>query len=386
MKTTIPLLVFLISLLISCSTNSNQHSMETIDNILNNLIEKEKTPAVSYLIFDSNSVIQSYHAGFSDISGRREADANTTFGGFSTTKTFTALAILQLAESERVNIDDRVKNYVQDFPYAPEITIRQLLAHSSGIPNPNPLSWVHLPEERSEFDRDAYFAGIISKNLKTKSSPNEKYGYSNLGYIYLGQIIEIVSGLSYEDYIRNNILLPAGIENTELDFVITEENLHAKGYQKRFSIMNLMIGIFMDKTKYMDSPEGKWKPFKTMYINGPSYGGLKGSPTGFMKYIQELLKPDCRILSDPYKEMLFQENILNSNKKSGMCLSWHTGQLNEHNYFTHAGGGGGYYCEIRIYPEAGLGSVIMFNRTGVRDERFLDELDKFYVSNPETGR
>ncbi|MCP4978180.1 MAG: beta-lactamase family protein, partial [Maribacter sp.] len=48
-------------------------------------------------------------------------------------------------------------------------------------------------------------------------------------------------------------------------------------------------------------------------------------------------------------------------------------------YFTHAGGGGGYYCEIRIYPENGKGSVIMFNRTGIRDERFLDNLDNYFI-------
>ena len=61
-----------------------------------------------------------------------------------------------------------------------------------------------------------------------------------------------------------------------------------------------------------------------------------------------------------------------------MSLSWFTDDLNGERYFAHAGGGGGYYCEIRLYPDAGIGSVIMFNRSGMKDERFLDKLDNYY--------
>ena len=130
----------------------------------------------------------------------------------------------------------------------------------------------------------------------------------------------------------------------------------------------------------MDTAEGKWKPFNNYYVNGNSYGGLIGNPAGFQKYIQELLKPDCLLISDQYKEMLFNENLTNSNKSTGMCLSWFRGQLNKQEYFAHAGGGGGFYCEIRIYPKLGKGSVIMFNRSGMKDERFLDKLDILHIN------
>jgi hypothetical protein len=110
-------------------------------------------------------------------------------------------------------------------------------------------------------------------------------------------------------------------------------------------------------------------------VNGASYGGLIGKPKSFVKYIQELLKDDCILISDKYKQMLFQEN-----GNSGMCLSWFSGELNGEKYFAHAGGGGGYYCEIRIYPEIKLGSVVFLNRTGMRDERFLDKLDKDFIN------
>jgi len=61
-----------------------------------------------------------------------------------------------------------------------------------------------------------------------------------------------------------------------------------------------------------------------------------------------------------------------------MCLSWFRGELAGQEYYMHAGGGGGYYCELRIYPGLGMGSVIMFNRSGMTRENFLDKLDVYY--------
>ena len=100
----------------------------------------------------------------------------------------------------------------------------------------------------------------------------------------------------------------------------------------------------------------------------------------FEKYIQELLKPNCRLIADESKKLLFTENYTNNNKATGMCLSWFSGKLDGKQYFSHAGGGGGFYCEIRIYPDIGIGSVIMFNRTGMSDERYLDHLDKYILN------
>jgi hypothetical protein len=92
------------------------------------------------------------------------------------------------------------------------------------------------------------------------------------------------------------------------------------------------------------------------------------------------MKQDGPLISGRSKDLLFSENHLNNGKASGMCLAWFTGDLNGKIYFTHAGGGGGYYCEIRLYPEIETGSVIMFNTTGMRDERFLNKVDRYFLS------
>jgi len=354
--------------------------MNEIDNILIKQIEKNNTPSVQYVIFNKDSIIHRFQNGFANIKKREKTTEKTTYNSYSVTKTFTALAVLQLSEQKKLDIEQPVKKYLPEFPFSSEITIQQLLTHSGGIPNPIPLSWIHLAEEHQSFDRNSFFKKIFTKNNKTKSKPNEKFAYSNLGYVLLGQLIENVSGLTYEEYIQANILKHLDVDKAGLDFTMNDTTTHATGYQKKYSLSNAILGFFIDKSKFMDETEGKWNPFKDNYVNGASYGGLIGTSNAFVKYIQELLKPDCKLITDDYKKKLFIENYTNNNKPTGMCLSWFSGQLNGKQYFAHAGGGGGYYCEIRIYPDLGIGSVIMFNRTGMTDERFLDKLDKYIIN------
>ena len=362
------------------SCNAQELNKKEIDNILTKQVEGNKTPSVQYAIFNADTIIHQFRLGYADIKNNREAKENTTYNAYSVTKTFTALSVLQLAEQNKIDINKPIINYLPEFPYSADITIRQLLTHTSGIPNPIPLSWIHLIDEHNTFDRDSFFAHVFRKHNNTKSKPNEKFAYSNLGYVILGQLIERISRISYEDYVRANILQPLNIKTNELDFTITDINQHAKGYHKKWSFSNIILGLFIDKSKYMDKTEGKWNSFKNNYVNGVSYGGIIGVPAAFVKYIQELLKLNCKLITDDYKKILFTENYTSNNKATGMCLSWFRGELKGNQYFAHAGGGGGYYCEIRIYPNLGIGSVIMFNRTGMSDERYLDKLDKHIMT------
>ena len=171
-----------------------------------------------------------------------------------------------------------------------------------------------MANEHKSFDRNTFFKQIFAKNSKTNSKPNERYAYSNLGYVLLGQLIEKVSETSYEKYIHENILTPLGIEKSEMDFTITNTNQHAKGYHKKYSFSNVILGLMIDKSKFIDTTEGKWNSFKTFYVNGVSYGGLIGTSGAFVKYIQELLKPNCKLITGEYKKLLFTENFTNQGK------------------------------------------------------------------------
>jgi len=354
--------------------------IEEINQLLMRQVDEKHTPSVQYLFFDGNQIIHQFYSGFADVLTHKKTTDKTSYNVYSVTKTFTALAVLQLAERNKLDVDQPVIKYLPQFPYTPDITIRQILAHSSGIPNPVPLNWIHLASEHRLFDRNKFFGPIFKKHNKSKTKPNEKYTYSNLGYVLLGQLIETVSGVQYEDYVRDNILNPLYITSDEMDFVISGFSNHAKGYHRSLSFTGLMLGLFINKSKFMGKTEGGWKPFNDLYINGTPYGGLIGNPNALLKYIRDLLRPESKLICDEYKQMLFTENLTNNGYLTGMCLSWFKGQLKGETYFTHAGGGGGYYCEIRIYPGQGVGSLIMFNRSGFSDERFLDKVDKYFIN------
>lgn len=353
-----------------------ENELKTLEHFLSSQVDKNRTPGLQYYYFNQDAILYNYCGGLANIEKQKKVSESTTFNAYSVTKTFTALSILQLAEKDLLDLDKRVVEYLPDFPYPASITTRHLLTHTSGIPNPMPLSWIHTEDEHGTFDYKEYFKEIFQKYNKIKKQPNEKFAYSNLGYVLLGMLIEKVSGQSYTHYITENIIKRSGINSDQLDFIIPDADLHSKGYQKRISFTNLILGILLDKPKYIDRTEGKWISVKNHYVNGISYGGLIGTGRGFVSYLQELLKPDNRLISDEYRNQLFTENITINNKATGMCLSWFKGELEGHTYFAHAGGGF-YYCEIRLYPELGTGSVIMFNRTGMTDARFLDKVDKF---------
>ncbi|GAB4219312.1 MAG: hypothetical protein Kow00102_02150 [Spirochaetota bacterium] len=357
--------------------------MNDIDKYLKRIIEKDKSPSVQYYLFNSENIIHHFSAGYADIANQIKADENTKYSAFSVTKTFTALAVLQLAEQGKIDLNNPIKDYLHDFPYNSAITIKQLLSHSAGIPNPIPLSWIHLVSEHNHFNREEFFKEIFNNNIKTKSEPNEKFRYSNLGYIILGQLIEKVSGKTFEQYLNNNIIKQINIDNEQIGFTLDTTSKYAKGYHKKMSFTYFILGWFLDKDKFIEKQEKSWMSFKKFYVNGASYGGLIGTPLSFVRYIQVLLKSESRIISADYKKIMFTENITNNGKPTGMCLSWFKGNLKGKKYFCHAGGGGGYYCEIRFYPNEGIGSVIFLNRTGMSDERILDQIDDHYFKHTQ---
>ena len=359
--------------------------MTTNENILSGQVEKNRTPGLQYYYFNQDNILYSYCGGLANIEKKEKVTEATTFNAYSVTKTFTALSILQLAEKDLIDLDRSVVEYLPEFPYPSNITTRHLLTHTAGIPNPMPLSWIHTADEHDTFDYKKYFKEIFKKYEKIKKQPNEKFAYSNLGYILLGMLIEKVSGQSYTDYVKKSIIETIEIESDQLDFTIPHTSLHSKGYQKRISFSNLILWIILDKPKYIDRTEGKWISVKNLYVNGTSYGGLIGTGRGFVTYLQELLKTDSRLISNEKRKQLFTENKTINNKATGMCLSWFKGDLQGNTYFAHAGGGF-YYCEIRLYPELGTGSVIMFNRSGMTDARFLDKVDKYFIDEKLTSR
>ena len=356
----------------------NLTSNENAMNFLNEIISDSDSPAMQYMIVSPDSTLFEYNYGLADVKNKKPITADATLNAFSVTKTFTALAILQLEEQGKLNINDTIAKYLDYYPYGSSITIKQVLNHTSGLPNPLPLKWVHLLSEDAGFNYEEFISAVVKDNNELDNEPGEKYSYSNIGYLLLGEVISKVSGMSYREYITENIISKLNLDDgAYLGFEIPDTNKHAYGYIKKWSFLNLALTFMFDKGKYIENTYDGWNQFRYFYIDGTSYGGLIGNAKGFSKYLQALLK-DNELISNNSKTKLFTNQTTNDGKILDMCLSWFQGSLNGAEYYAHAGGGGGYYCEIRIYPAKKLASVIMFNRTGVSDERFLDEIDKYF--------
>lgn len=229
-----------------------------------------QVPGLQYIAVSAKRTLLEYAGGWADIAGQRAMTLDTTLMAYSMTKTFTAVAILQLAERGKLSLDDRIERDLPSSPYAGRgITLRQLLNHTAGIPNPIPLRWVHLGQEHASFDEAAALAAVLRSNPDLANAPGDKYAYSHIGYWLLGMIIEELSGQSYVSYFRANILEPPGLSAREMDFVVTDESRHATGYLAKCSVMNLVKGFVVDR-KFLRDYEGRWLGFRRHYVNGPA--------------------------------------------------------------------------------------------------------------------
>ncbi len=328
------------------------------------------SPGVQYVHASGDSVLTEYQGGVVDVGSGVPVSRDTTFMAFSVTKTFTALAILQLAEEKKISLDDPIEKHLDFFPYKQSPTIRQTLNHTAGFPNPIPLAWSHLETEHAGFKRDEFLRSVLAANPELKSAPGKKFAYSNIGYLLLGRVIERASGHSYEEYVQKHIIERLNLRKGEtLTFVLPENGL-ATGYLKRFSLLNLAAGWLFERDRFIAGRHGSWNYFRRYYVNGSAYGGLSGNAAGFTRYLQAFLPGG--VFSGHAKQVLA---VRPGEAGFPVSMGWYKGKIGGIDYFSHAGGGGGYYCEIRFYPALSRTSVIMLNRTGVSDERLLDEID-----------
>jgi CubicO group peptidase (beta-lactamase class C family) len=146
----------------------------------------------------------------------------------SMTKQFTAVAILQLVGQGKVKLDDPLSKYVPGFRGAEAITVEQLLTHTSGIMSYNDVRG-YLATIRDDRTPMELVGGI--RGEKPNFAPGERYLYSNSGYLFLGIIIEKVSGMKYADYMQANLFTPLGLKHTA---VVDPDRItmgRAKGYE-----------------------------------------------------------------------------------------------------------------------------------------------------------
>ena len=196
----------------------NKQEKESIKKLDRFIAEKfgSVSPGCAVLVAKGNEVIYEKAFGISNIELNVPMKPEMIFRIGSITKQFTAIAVLQLVERGKINLQDSLQKFVPSFPYKGHtITIENLLTHTSGIKDYSVLD-AHIPNAiRIEFPAKIVIDSL--GNLPLNFTPSSRYEYSNSNYFLLGYIIERLSGKSYKDHLQENVFKPAGLFNTWYD-------------------------------------------------------------------------------------------------------------------------------------------------------------------------
>lgn len=214
-------LTILFLLITSAPAAFSQKKQSTLQKSLEPVIERvmreNAIPGLAVGIVRNGQVIYAKGFGTAKPGAKQTITAKSVFNLASITKLFTAAAVMQLVERGKINLDDRVTEYLAYFKLKDarykQITVRHLLDHTSGLGfiEENPF------ERKADYDPGALERHIRAlENLTLDSAPGEKYEYSNEGFDILGDIIAKVSKSTYEDYIERNILEPLKMKNSSV--------------------------------------------------------------------------------------------------------------------------------------------------------------------------
>ena len=215
---------------------------------------------------------------------------NTTFEIGSITKQMTAAALMQLVEKKKLSVNDNISRWFPDFQYADDITVEMLLDMHSGLTDCLNAPYEFFPTkiadkiERATVRNEPVEKGIILKYLNDAPlfiKPGTEYFYCNTNYYLLAKIIEQVSGLSFEDYMKKNLFAPCKMNNTNIEF----QNTDTRGYDWKnryysipagFStgygdVNSSVVDLYKWTDRFVNGKVVKKKTFKKM-IDSDSYG------------------------------------------------------------------------------------------------------------------
>jgi D-alanyl-D-alanine carboxypeptidase len=360
-------------------------SVEAARSHLDVLWRTGKVPGIQYLVVGPEQIVFDYAGGWADIAGGRLLTAATTMMAYSMSKTITAAAVLQLVDSGKVKLDDPADAYLESQPYGPGVTVRQLMSHTSGIPNPIPLRWVHSASCHNTFDERAALASVLLEHPKLSSPPGTKYRYSNIGYWLLGCIVERASGETFPSYVREHVLQPLGITPQELGYVVPDPRHHAKGYLEKYSLLNLVKRVLIAR-ELIGGYESRWVHLNDHYVNGAAFGGLVGNARGFGRFLQDQLRPHSALFGVTTQQLFYTAQHTKNRTAIPMTLGWHIGTADGVRFFHKEGGGGGFHSMMRAYPSSRIAAVIMTNATGFDVCKVLDALDPRFLSATDDVR
>ena len=214
LRTPLPCLVLLISLLRLTLACGQQVDRVALDEMLDQLRDRIESPGLSAALVLQDQLVYAHGTGWADLENQVPAHAATVYRIGSISKPIAATAVMQLVEQGLVQLDDPIQRYVPTFPEkdAGPILVRHILTHTSGIRHYRDGEMLHAQRH------DTLESAIgIFRDDPLRFSPGTRFSYSSYAFNLLQGVVEQASGKSFEDYLRERIWLPAGMRSTRLE-------------------------------------------------------------------------------------------------------------------------------------------------------------------------
>lgn len=343
-------------------TMARRAAAEQVRHVLSRMVHARELPGAQYVAVDGQGTVLALTAGVADARSGQPMDAHTLQMAYSITKVITALAVMQLVERGKLELDQPLSDAYSQHPYGAAITIRMLLAHTAGLPNPMPLHW--FARSRAELEREDRLAAILRASPRLTHEPGTRYRYSNVGYWLLERAIERVSAQDYAAYVRHSIFEPVGVAPGAATFELPIAEQMATGHTPRLHPMTMLLRA-LTPSRYWAAPASRWSRAHALLPHGRAYGGLFCSALALAAVLSDLLSAEPQLLSVPAREQMFCPQRTLAGAPISGTLGWVEGQLSGRPYFGKQGGGFGFHGNVRIYPRLGLGTVLLANRTEI---------------------
>jgi len=331
------------------ATTSNKEFHE-IETFLQSLIDTGGVPGISVAITSGKQIEYNKSFGVTNLQTKKKLAPYHTFHIASISKTFTATAVMQLVEGGKIDLNEPLISYLPYFKMNDErykmITIKQMLNHTSGMPDVEDYEWEkNVADERAA---ERYARSLVDKKLI--STPGTEFHYSNMAFDVMADLIGKVSGMSFEKFVKENILLPLGMKESSFYFPEIKDSLKTTphtGSPPKVSLVypyNRMHAP--SSTLNSNVLELSHWAIANMY-NG-EYDGKK-------------------ILSSATHTMMMTPTfVVNNDRQTSIGLSWfryaYQGLIN----YEHGGSDLGYKSMLTLIPEKKIGIIILCNLDEIR--------------------
>lgn len=369
-------IIALVLIVMAANAFSQSDQFKTFDTVYQKELRDAGIVGSSFVFLKDNKIVFEKHYGSANLEKKQPVDAHTIYHWASNTKPFTGIAIMQLRDRGLLKLDDPVTKYLPElrevhnaFGSMDDITIRHLMTHSAGFRNPTwpwdkGADWEPFePTEYSQLVAMFSFTEILFK-------PGSKFSYSNPGIIFLGRIIEKLSGDDYEVYVDKNILKPLEMYSSYFDAT----PYHLLKYRSHSYYMRdgkRSEGRFDANTGITVSNSGLNSPIADMvkYLNFLTGDSKKQDVyDGVLKRssLEEMWKPQLPTPVDANGNSGFTTDI---------GLIYFLNRRDGRTFLGHGGDQNGFISYIDFEPSTRQASIIVFNTNVIYPDNTPAEKD-----------